>query len=73
MEILGAIKVDSMLGATHCEVDGAGKDKHCFEVITPSRAYLFASETAEDMQEWLATIKEVSYMVHMYQFVGLMT
>ena len=49
-----------MLIVSQCDVEGASKDKYCFEVVTPGRAYLFAAETENDMLEWIETIKQVS-------------
>ena len=51
--------MDSMLGVSQCEVDG-NKDKWCFEVITPGRAYLFAAESDQEMFQWIDTVKQVS-------------
>ncbi len=51
-----------MLGVSQCDQEAsASSGRHCFEVITPGRPYLFASESDADMNEWIDTIKDVSY------------
>ena len=35
------------------------KYKYCFEVITPSRGFLFCAETESEMQDWIRTFNAV--------------
>ena len=59
MEVLGVIRVDEMLGVSRSHDDD--QHKFSFEVITPSRAYLFSAESEDDMVSWIDTISLVSY------------
>lgn len=61
MEVLGVIRVDEMLGVSRLhDEDQSSSHKFSFEVITPSRAYLFSAESEDDMISWIDTINLVS-------------
>ena len=61
MEVLGVIRVDEMLGVSRShDDDQSSSHRFCFEVITPSRAYLFSAESEDDMISWIDTISLVS-------------
>ena len=63
MEVLGVIRVDEMLGVSRTHDDdllSSSSHKFCFEVITPSRAYLFSADTEDEMISWIDTISQVS-------------
>ena len=63
-DLLGRIKLEEMLGVSQSEDEALPRDtknsKCCFEVITPSRAYLFCAETDQEMHSWIDVIRKVS-------------
>lgn len=64
-EVLGCIKPDEMLGVAKCEEDPSTmKDmryRHCFEVQTQGRGYLFCAESEEDMEQWIDVFSKVGH------------
>ncbi|KAL3847595.1 hypothetical protein ACJMK2_018498 [Sinanodonta woodiana] len=40
-------------------VKNSKKGKHCFEVKTPQKAYLFAAENETEMEDWIHTLDKV--------------
>eukprot|EP00731_Ephydatia_muelleri_P030729 Em0022g243a len=62
----GDIKVEEMLSTSKFEEeqskdlkDKDPKYKYCFEVITPSRGFLFCAETESEMQDWIRTFNAI--------------
>ena len=46
------------------EDEGPGKDnkyRHCFEVNTKGRGYLFCADTAEELESWVGTFKQIIF------------
>ena len=55
---MGNIGINDILGVCQCEDEVNGRG-HCFEVITPSRAYLFSADSDSEMTEWISIVKQV--------------
>jgi len=50
-----------MLSVSRCD-DDASRDpryKHCFEVNTQGRGYLFCADTEEDLAQWITVFEQV--------------
>ena len=51
-----------MFSVARSEDEVASRDskyRHCFEVNTRGRGYLFAADTAEEMEEWVGTFEKI--------------
>ena len=59
-EALGYIHMEEMLSVSRCEDDGVRdpRYKHCFEVNTQGRGYLFCADTEEDMRDWIQVFEK---------------
>ena len=66
---MGNIKCEDILGVSQCDEESSGKEsRYCFEIITAGRAFLFAAETENDMEDWISTIKQVSFEIALVMF-----
>ena len=53
--------MDELLSVEKCE-DEPSHDpryRHCFEVNTQGRGYLFSAETESELEEWVATFQKI--------------
>ena len=51
-----------MLRVAKCCEDEPSRDpkyKHCFEVNTQGRGYLFCADTEEEMESWVSTFEKI--------------
>ena len=60
-ELQGYIRVEEMFSVAKCEEDGPrdSKYRYCFEVNTRGRGYLFAAETAEELDDWIESFNKI--------------
>lgn len=59
--MLGYIHMEELLSVEKCE-DEPSRDpkyRHCFEVNTQGRGYLFSAETEGELGEWLDTFQKI--------------
>lgn len=53
---MGHIHVEELLSVSrYDETD----QRHCFEVNTPGRGYLFSAENEVDMEDWIETFQKI--------------
>ena len=61
--MLGRIKLEEMLGVSQSEDEALPRDtknsKCCFEIVTPSRAFLFCADSDQEMHSWMDAIRKV--------------
>lgn len=60
-ELQGYIRVEEMFSIARSE-DEASRDpkyKHSFEVNTRGRGYLFSADSAEELDDWVATFEKI--------------
>lgn len=60
-ELLGYIRIEELFSVAKSEDEGSkdSKYRHCFEVNTRGRGYLFCADSAEEMEEWIRAFKQI--------------
>jgi len=56
---LGDIRVEELLSVERCEEEGSKEHRHCFEVNTQGRGYLFSTDSEEELVEWIDTFQKI--------------